>query len=220
MLRAAIRHPPPRRPWSASRGHRRAPASGPTTTSPANVVDGGERPSTTAGCRRRRTRRAPRAPAPVRTQPATRRCSARPRRWPARRRAGPPSGATRVAAHAGAMAATMVTSNADGQRRPRRSAVSTAGEVVGISTPISVEQRPDARGQPDAEQQARAPRTPARPAPASTRTPAQHLAAGRADGAQQRHLAPSLRDQHVEGVPDDERARPAPRRRRTPAARW
>ena len=36
--------------------------------------------------------------------------------------------------------------------------------------------------------------------------PAEHLSSGRADGAQQRDLAPPLRDQHVEGVPDDEGA--------------
>ena len=41
---------------------------------------------------------------------------------------------------------------------------------------------------------------------ASSRTPPQHLPTGRADGAQQRHLAPALCDEDVEGVPDDEGA--------------
>ena len=67
-------------------------------------------------------------------------------------------GETRVADHAGSDAATMVTTRPTA-RATSTVRVSTAGEVVGISMPISFEQRPDADGQPDADQQASAPDT-------------------------------------------------------------
>ena len=68
-----------------------------------------------------------------------------------------------------------------------------------------LEQRPDAGGEPDAEQQSE--RTGDQPDHGRLDEDArEHLPAGRAHRAQQRDLAPPLRDQHVEGVPDDEGA--------------
>ena len=87
MLRAAIRHPPPRRPWSASRAIPRARV-GPATTSPAKVVTVANTvahrwlPTTAQATSIAR-------PAPVTIHPAVRRVRRR-RRWPGRRCAGPP----------------------------------------------------------------------------------------------------------------------------------
>ena len=56
---------------------------------------------------------------------------------------------------AGAMAATIVTSSPTAS--PTTTVrVSRAGEVLGISTPISFEQQPDAGGEADAEQDSEA----------------------------------------------------------------
>ena len=122
---------------------------GPATTSPANVTRS-PAPSTTAGCPRRRRRQGrPSAPVedPAGDAPARRTVALA---GTASRRAS--IGATRVAAHAGAMAATRVTRSPRPGRHdgPRLD----AGEVVGISTPISVKQGADTRRQADPEQQA------------------------------------------------------------------
>ena len=201
MLRAANRQPPPRRPWSASRAAPRARV-GPRTTRPANVVTVARTvhqrwlpmPAATAS---------PARPPVVSAHPAIR----RPRASPPPRGTTVRSasmGATRVAAHAGAIAATVVTSSPTAS--PATSVrVSTAGVVVGSSTPItsSRDRMPAARRDP--EQQ---------PEPAGHQPdhrgldedPGENLPAGGADRPEQGDLAAALRHQHVEGVPDDEGA--------------
>ena len=178
---------------------------GPATTRPAKVITVASTvhqrwsPTTAQAARAAR-------PAPMRTQPAIVRRAPDGAAAPARRRAVPPSERPGSPPTRAAIGGHHGDEHPDGQGEQRPSASRWPVRCVGISTPISFSSDADARGQPDAEHQTQTPPDTSPIECRPRRGPRQHLTAGRPDRAQQRDLAPALRDQHVEGVPDDEGA--------------